>query len=105
MYTNANFKQAKKEIMQHAKRWTDISGEMRIFKKEMEGYHFYSTSISRKNEEGKWVNVYLNVKGKPLDELEFPKNGLLVDVEGFLSLDLYQDKNEPYIVVTAINMT
>lgn len=102
MYTSKNYSQAKKEVPQQNKRWTEVEGEMRIFKKEFGDHNVYSTSISRKKESGEWANVYIRVNGKMLNEVDIPKEGRIFEVEGFWSLNLYKDEVIPCIVITAI---
>ena len=60
-----------------------ISGEVKLFKKEINGKELYSTSISNKNLEGQWDKMYISV--------QLPKNAVLengIDInitKGFLS--------------------
>lgn len=61
----------------------NILGDVRIYKKEINGKELYSTSISSKNQEGKWERMYLSV--------QLPRNVVLEDntdiniTKGFLS--------------------
>ena len=61
----------------------NILGNVKIYKKEINGKELYSTSISRKNQEGKWERMYLSV--------QLPRNVVLEDntdiniTKGFLS--------------------
>ena len=48
-----------------------VTGNTRIFKKEINGKELYSTTISNKNQEGKWERMYLSV--------QLPKNVVLED--------------------------
>lgn len=47
------------------KYFNQITGKMRLFEKEVqkngETFYFYSTSISRKMQDGSYINEYLNV--------------------------------------------
>lgn len=60
-----------------------VLGEVRIFKKEINGKELYSTSISNKNQNGDWDKMYLSV--------QLPKNVVLENntdiniTKGFLS--------------------
>lgn len=60
-----------------------VSGETRIFRKEINGFAVYSTNVSNKNTDGKWEKMYITVnlpKGKDLE------NGTDIDIKnGFLS--------------------
>ena len=67
----------------------NILGNARIYKNEINGKELYSTSISSKNQEGKWERMYLSV--------QLPRNVVLEDntdiniTKGFLSF--YKNKN------------
>lgn len=60
-----------------------VTGNTRIFKKEINGKELYSTTISNKNLEGQWDKMYLSV--------QLPRNVVLEDntdiniTKGFLS--------------------
>ena len=49
---------------------SQFTGETMIFKSEYKGNVFYSTSIGKKNMEGKYDNGYIDVKFKKNVELE-----------------------------------
>ena len=61
----------------------NVLGDVRIFKKELNGKELYSTTISSKNQNGEWDKMYLSV--------QLPKNTILnnnTDInitKGFLS--------------------
>ena len=61
----------------------NVLGNVRIFKKELNGKELYSTSISSKNQNGDWDKMYLPV--------QLPKNVVLENntdiniTKGFLS--------------------
>lgn len=68
-------------------------------------FYRYSVSVSKKNEEGKYVNAYMPVmfskKAGAPDKIE---NGAMCSIEGFMSVDSYTDKdgnerNQPMIVI------
>lgn len=67
----------------------NILGNARIYKNEINGKELYSTSISSKNQEGKWERMYLSV--------QLPRNVVLEDntdiniTKGFLSF--YKNKD------------
>ena len=73
-------------------------------------FYRYSVSISKKDNEGKYVNAYIPVmfskKCDPPDKIE---NGAMVyDLAGFMSINTYTDKEgklrtEPMIVVMKAN--
>ena len=61
----------------------DISGKTRIYRKDFDGKPVYSTSISRKNQDGKYENMYI--------QIQLPKDIVLEDktdiniTKGFIS--------------------
>lgn len=61
----------------------NVLGNVRIFKKELNGKELYSTSISSKNQNGDWDKMYLSV--------QLPRNVMLENntdiniTKGFLS--------------------
>ena len=60
-----------------------VLGEVRIFKKEMNGKELYSTSISNKNQNGDWDKMYLSVQ---LPRNVVLENGTDINItKGFLS--------------------
>lgn len=85
-----------------AKLWRkDIQGKNGVF-------HRYTVSISRKTQDGKYVNAYMPVTFSKRAEApdEIP-NGAMCDFEGFMSVDSYTDRegntrNTPQIVIMSI---
>lgn len=61
----------------------NISGSMRIFRKDYEGSIFYSTTISKKDEFGNYENLYINVQ-LPKD-IALDNNTKINVTRGFLS--------------------
>lgn len=60
-----------------------VLGEVRIFKKEINGKELYSTSISSKNQNGEWDKMYLSVQ---LPKNVVLENGTDINItKGFLS--------------------
>lgn len=61
----------------------NVLGDVRIFKKELNGKELYSTTISSKNQNGEWDRMYLSV--------QLPRNVILENntdiniTKGFLS--------------------
>lgn len=55
-----------KATIKRTKSWTDVSGRMRVWGKEMEhkktSFISYSTSVGSKNEDEEYDNVYYNVR-------------------------------------------
>lgn len=47
-----------------------VIGKTRVFKDEYNGNTYYKTSISNKNAEGKWENLYISVQFKKGMETE-----------------------------------
>ena len=83
--------------------WTNISGAMKIFGKKKSGskgeFFGYSTSIGKKKEDGSFDNFFLNVRF--LKDNDPEKEGAF-DVEihkAFLTVDSWQDKTYPAIVI------
>lgn len=81
----------------------------KIWRRDFQGkngeFYRYSVSISKKNEDGKYVNAYLPIKfSKKADAPEKIENGTVCAIKGFMSVDTYKDKdgnerNQPMIVV------
>lgn len=66
-----------------------ITEETRIFRKEINGFTTYSTSISNKNVEGQWEKMYIPVNFPKGTEIE---NGTDINIkDGFLSF--YKSKD------------
>ena len=62
----------------------NISGKSKIWRKEMNGKNYYSTTISNKDMNGNWVNTYIPVQLPKDRELN---NGTDIEiVKGFLSI-------------------
>lgn len=61
----------------------NILGDVRIYKKEINGKELYSTTISNKNQNGDWDKMYLSVQLPRNTTLE---NGTDINItKGFLS--------------------
>lgn len=61
----------------------NILGKLRVFKKEYEGKELYSTTISRKDENGNYENLYLSLQ-IPKDVV-LENNSTINVTKGFLS--------------------
>ena len=73
----------------------DIRGKTRIFKNDK---GFYSTSVSRKKEDGTYKNMYMSVNFKKGIEVE---NNTEIDVKkGFISFYEKDERLIPVLVVT-----
>lgn len=81
----------KRTVQKNAERsWTDVSGKMRVWGKEIEtkksSFVSYSTSVGSKNENGEYDNVYYNVRFKK-DEAPDLLGSFIIDVKkGFLTV-------------------
>lgn len=76
------------------KRWNDINGKMRVFKKEFEGRTSYSTSLSNKKEDGTYENMYLTVQFKKDNQPNVGEKGLDINIKnGFVSFFKTNDGN------------
>lgn len=81
----------------------------KIWRKDIEGkngtFYKYSVSVSKKTQDGKYVNAYIPVVfSKKADAPEKIENGALCDFEGFMSVESYTDRdgntrNTPQIVI------
>ena len=81
----------------------------KIWRKDIEGkngtFHRYSVSVSKKTQDGKYVNAYIPVVfSKRADAPDEIENGALCDFEGFMSVESYTDRdgntrNTPQIVI------
>ena len=61
----------------------NVLGNVRIFKKELNGKELYSTTISLKNQNGEWDRMYLSVQ---LPRNVVLENGTDINItKGFLS--------------------
>lgn len=73
----------------------NISGKAKIWRKEMNGNNYYSTTISNKDMNGNWVNTYIPVQLPKDRELN---NGTDIEIiKGFLSI-YGQDKKIKAVV-------
>lgn len=81
----------------------------KIWRKDIEGrngtFYRYSVGISKKTQDGKWVNAYMPVVfSKKADAPEKIENGAVCSFAGFMSVDSYTDRegntrNTPQIVI------
>ena len=84
----------------------------KLWRKDIEGkngtFHRYTVGISRKTQDGKFVNAYMPVTfSKRADAPDEIPNGALCDFEGFMSVDSYKDRdgnarNTPQIVIMSV---
>lgn len=73
----------------------NISGKAKIWRKEMNGNNYYSTTISNKDINGNWVNTYIPVQLPKDREMN---NGTDIEIiKGFLSI-YGQDKKIKAVV-------
>lgn len=81
----------------------------KIWRRDYQGkngeFYRYSVSVSKKNEDGKYVNAYIPIRfSKKADAPEKIENGAVCSFEGFMSVESFKDKdgndrNQPMIVV------
>ena len=81
----------------------------KIWRRDFQGkngeFYRYSVSVSKKNEDGKYVNAYIPIRfSKKADAPEKIENGAVCSFEGFMSVESFKDKdgndrNQPMIVV------
>ena len=81
----------------------------KVWRKDIEGkngtFPKYSVSVSKKTQDGKWVNAYIPVVfSKKADAPNKIENGTTIDFEGFMSVESYTDRdgntrNTPQIVI------
>ena len=81
---------------------------VKIWRKDYQGkngeFYRYSVSISKKTEDGKYVNAYIPIRfSKKVDAPEKIENGTTCSFEGFMSVESYKDRdgnerNQPIIV-------
>ena len=81
----------------------------KIWRKDFEGkngtFYKYSVSVSKKNQDGKYVNAYIPVRfTKNSGAPEKIENGTTCSIEGFMSVESFTDRegntrNTPQIVV------
>ena len=84
----------------------------KIWRKDYQGkngeFHRYSVSVSKKTQDGKYVNAYIPVMfSKKADAPDKIENGTMCSIEGFMSVDSYTDKdgnerNQPMIIVMSV---
>lgn len=84
----------------------------KIWRKDIEGkngtFYKYSVSVSKKNQDGKYVNAYIPVIfSKKADAPEKINNGAMCDFSGFMSVESYTDRegktiNTPMIVIMSV---
>lgn len=72
------------------KTWADITGEMRVYGREVEykktSFMSYSSSVGSKNEDGEYDNVYFNVRFRK-DEHPDLEGAFTINVKaGFLTV-------------------
>ena len=83
-------KKAEKTTTKRPKSWTDVSGRMRVWGKEVNykktSFMSYSTSVGAKNEDGEYDNVYYNVRFRK-DEHPDREGAFEINVKaGFLTV-------------------
>lgn len=84
----------------------------KIWRKDIEGkngtFHRYTVSVSRKTQDGKYVNAYIPVMfSKKADVPDAVDNGAVCDFTGFMSVESYTDRdgntrNTPQIVIMSV---
>lgn len=89
-----------------------IAKRAKLWRKDIEGrngtFYKYTVSISKKTQDGKYVNAYMPVVfSKRADAPEKIDNGAMCDFEGFMSVESYTDRdgntrNTPQIVIMSI---
>ena len=85
----------------------------KIWRKDYEGkngtFYRYSVSVSKKNEEGRYVNAYIPVVfSRRSNAPDVISNGALCDFSGFMSVESYTDRegnvrNNPQIVIMKVD--
>ena len=85
----------------------------RIWRKDIEGkngtFHRYTVGVSRKTQDGKFVNAYIPVMfSKKADAPDVIENGAKCSFSGFMSVDSYTDRdgntrNTPQIVIMTVD--
>ena len=84
------FKKTEKGTTKRPKSWTDVSGPMRVWGKEVNykktSFISYSTSVGAKNEDNEYDNVYYNVRFRK-DEHPDREGAFEINVKaGFLTV-------------------
>lgn len=80
----------------------------KIWRKDIQGkngeFYLYTVGISKKTEDGKYVNAYMPIKfSKKCDAPEKIENGAICAFDGFITVDSYKDRdgnerNQPMII-------
>ena len=85
------------------KSWTDLDGTIKVFGKKRESqkgdFIAYSTSIGKKQDDGSYANVFFNVRFTKENDPE--KEGAF-DIQigkAFFTVDVWQDRNYPCVVI------
>lgn len=92
----------------------NVSAEKaKIWRKDIEGkngtFYKYSVSISKKTQDGKWVNAYIPVQfSKKSNAPEKIDNGAVCDFTGFMSVESFKDRdgnvrNSPMVVIMTVD--
>ena len=86
----------------------------KIWRKDYEGqngtFYVYNISVSKQNRDNSWSNAYMKIKfAQSADAPEKISNGTVADFEGFLTADVYKNKegkevSQPMIVVMKLNI-
>ena len=88
---------------EHVKTWKDVSGKMTVWGNIPEGRDFitYSTTVSSKDVDGKYVNCYMGVRFKKDDDPD-AEGRVDIDVKsGFITCGRGSDgNNRMYVFVT-----
>ena len=102
--TKKNTKSTKKASAskERVKRWSDVTGEIRIFGEKVEfgkgkkkdSFIRYSTSLGVKNDDGEYSNFYYKVGfAKDVDPERTDESGFVIRItRGFLTFDEFVDK-------------
>lgn len=76
--------------------------EQKIWRKDFDNGSAYSISVSTRDEDGKFINAYMNVKfAKSAEAPAKIHNGAVADFSGFLTATR---KGQPMIMVTKLNI-
>ena len=84
----------------------------KVWRRDFQGkngeFYKYTASVSRKNDDGGYVNAYIPIRfSKKSGAPEKIENGTMCSFEGFLSVESYKDKdgnerNQPIIVAMSV---
>ena len=99
---------SKKENKEELKNWSSgLEGKCRIFANEIEygkgknkkSFMKFQTSISSKNEDDEYVNMYVDVQFKKDEnpDVEDGENLIINIIDGFLTNYEYESKNDTYV--------